>query len=127
MFISIYFLSFQIYPENPQQLELITSQATRAGFGGGVVVDYPNSTKAKKIFLCLFCGITAPSLPQGLGTENRSEQVAYTHRRMKNARVNKSVKNSRDWIIEKKERFRRQGKQVRKDTKYTGRKRKTKF
>lgn len=30
------------------QLELITTQAIRAGFTGGVVVDYPNSAKAKK-------------------------------------------------------------------------------
>ena len=29
-------------------MELITHQAMRAGFTGGVVVDYPNSTKAKK-------------------------------------------------------------------------------
>lgn len=39
---------FQFYPENPAQMELITQQAMRAGFTGGVVVDYPNSTKAKK-------------------------------------------------------------------------------
>ena len=32
-------------------------QATRAGFSGGVVVDYPNSAKAKKYYLCLFAGI----------------------------------------------------------------------
>lgn len=30
------------------QLELITVQATKAGFTGGVVVDFPNSAKAKK-------------------------------------------------------------------------------
>uniref|UniRef100_A0A8C4M8Y0 18S rRNA (guanine-N(7))-methyltransferase n=1 Tax=Equus asinus TaxID=9793 RepID=A0A8C4M8Y0_EQUAS len=46
----------QLYPENSEQLELITTQATRAGFTGGVVVDYPNSTKAKKFYLCLFSG-----------------------------------------------------------------------
>ena len=39
---------FQFYPENPEQMELITRQAMRAGFTGGVVVDYPNSTKARK-------------------------------------------------------------------------------
>ena len=39
---------FQFYPENPAQMELITQQAMKAGFTGGVVVDYPNSTKAKK-------------------------------------------------------------------------------
>ncbi|RMX49859.1 hypothetical protein pdam_00018386 [Pocillopora damicornis] len=39
---------FQFYPENPQQVELITTQAMKAGFTGGLVVDYPNSTRAKK-------------------------------------------------------------------------------
>jgi 18S rRNA (guanine1575-N7)-methyltransferase len=39
---------FQFYPENPQQMELITSSAMKCGFGGGLVVDYPHSTKAKK-------------------------------------------------------------------------------
>ena len=39
---------FQFYPENPKQIEMITSQAMKAGFTGGLVVDYPNSTKAKK-------------------------------------------------------------------------------
>ncbi|XP_049555691.1 probable 18S rRNA (guanine-N(7))-methyltransferase isoform X3 [Orcinus orca] len=38
----------QLYPENSEQLELITTQATRAGFTGGVLVDYPNSARAKK-------------------------------------------------------------------------------
>lgn len=36
---------------------------------------------------------------------------------------NKSLKNSRNWIMEKKERRRKQGKKVREDSKYTGRKR----
>ena len=30
------------------QVELITQQSMRAGFTGGLVVDFPNSTKAKK-------------------------------------------------------------------------------
>ncbi|MEE6522757.1 hypothetical protein FKM82_021378 [Ascaphus truei] len=38
----------QLYPENAEQLELVTAQAMRAGFTGGMVVDYPNSAKAKK-------------------------------------------------------------------------------
>ena len=48
-------------------MELITQQAMKAGFTGGILVDYPNSTKAKKfvihitycfvtvIFLCIGC------------------------------------------------------------------------
>ena len=47
----------QLYPETPDQMELIMYQATRAGFTGGVVVDYPNSAKAKKYYLCLFAGV----------------------------------------------------------------------
>ena len=35
------------------QMELITQQAMRAGFTGGVLVDYPNSTKAKKYEMLL--------------------------------------------------------------------------
>ncbi|KAM3855146.1 18S rRNA (guanine-N(7))-methyltransferase isoform 2-T2 [Vipera latastei] len=120
----------QLYPENSQQLELITSQAMKAGFTGGMVVDYPNSTKAKKFFLCLFAGIT-DVLPKGLGTECSEEETTeakFTNERIRfrNAK-GKSVKKSRDWVLEKKERRRRQGKSVRADTKYTGRKRKPHF
>lgn len=39
---------FQFYPDSPQQVEMVTAAALKSGFGGGVVVDYPNSTKAKK-------------------------------------------------------------------------------
>ena len=39
---------FQFYPENPDQMQLVTTYAMKAGFGGGVVVDFPNSSKAKK-------------------------------------------------------------------------------
>ena len=36
-------------------MELITQQAMKAGFTGGVVIDYPNSTKAKKLASCVLC------------------------------------------------------------------------
>ncbi|KAF1658794.1 putative 18S rRNA (guanine-N(7))-methyltransferase, partial [Aptenodytes patagonicus] len=121
----------QLYPENSEQLELITAQAMRAGFTGGMVVDYPNSAKAKKFFLCLFVGASG-TLPKGLGTERadgeETHQAKFTNERtrFRNAK-GKSVKKSRDWILEKKERRRRQGKEVRADTKYTGRKRRPHF
>ena len=115
---------FQFYPENPKQVELITSQAMASGFTGGLVVDYPNSTKAKKFFLVLMTGGNLESMPKGLGTEEESNQIRNenTRQRIKNAR-GKSLKKSKDWILEKKERRRKQGKEVRPDTKYTGRKR----
>ena len=43
----------QFYPENPEQAVLIAQCASRVGFAGGVVIDYPNSSKAKKYYLCL--------------------------------------------------------------------------
>uniref|UniRef100_A0A8C2UX74 18S rRNA (guanine-N(7))-methyltransferase n=1 Tax=Chinchilla lanigera TaxID=34839 RepID=A0A8C2UX74_CHILA len=116
----------QLYPENPEQLELITTQATRAGFTGGVVVDYPNSAKAKKFYLCLFSGPSAP-LPKGLSeSENREEatESTFTKDRALHRLVRRGVvKKSREWVLEKKARRRRQGKEVRPDTQYTGRKR----
>eukprot|EP00906_Rhabdomonas_costata_P027418 RCo038943 len=47
---------FQFYPENKAQLDLIVRQSERAGFTGGLVVDFPHSTRAKKYFLVLFAG-----------------------------------------------------------------------
>ena len=52
----------------------------KSGFFGGVVVDYPNSTKAKKFFLVLMTGGNMP-LPKALGTEGDSNSVAYSKKR----------------------------------------------
>jgi 18S rRNA (guanine1575-N7)-methyltransferase len=35
---------------------MITTAAMRCGFGGGVIVDYPNSSKAKKLYLVISAG-----------------------------------------------------------------------
>ncbi|KAK2577256.1 hypothetical protein KPH14_003397 [Odynerus spinipes] len=113
----------QFYPENNEQVELVMMQATKAGFFGGIVVDFPNSTKAKKFFLVLMTGGPA-ALPEALGTNEENSTISYTSKRdyIKKAR-GKPLKKSRDWITEKKERRRKQGKQVRADSKYTGRRR----
>ncbi|XP_024882212.1 probable 18S rRNA (guanine-N(7))-methyltransferase [Temnothorax curvispinosus] len=70
----------QFYPENGEQVELITAQATKAGFYGGVVVDFPNTAKAKKMFLVLMTGGAAP-LPKALGVENEDRQTVANSRR----------------------------------------------
>lgn len=120
----------QLYPENSEQLELITTQATRAGFTGGVVVDFPNSAKAKKFYLCLFSG-PSTSLPKGLTESQDADQASesmFTSERAPHKKARRDlVKKSREWVLEKKERRRRQGKEVRPDTQYTGRKRKPRF
>lgn len=119
---------FQFYPENSTQIELVMAQATKAGFYGGMVVDYPNSTKAKKFFLVLMTGGPA-ALPKALGEETGGmDSVSYTARREQLKKMRgKSVKNLKDWITEKKERRRRQGRTVREDSKYTARRRCGKF
>lgn len=119
---------FQFYPNNSEEIEMITTQAMKAGFYGGLVVDFPNSTKAKKYFLVLMTG-GAVQLPKALGTgdEENTNRIAYTKRRemAKQARQSrgKPTKGSKDWIMKKKERRRQQGKDVRNDSKYTARKR----
>ncbi|XP_062946633.1 probable 18S rRNA (guanine-N(7))-methyltransferase [Cynocephalus volans] len=120
----------QLYPENSEQLEFITTQATKAGFTGGVVVDYPNSAKAKKFYLCLFSG-PSTSIPMGLNEDEDGEEAResmFTNRRVPYRIARQGlVRKSREWVLEKKERRRRQGKEVRPDTQYTGRKRKPRF
>ncbi|XP_053207232.1 probable 18S rRNA (guanine-N(7))-methyltransferase [Panonychus citri] len=125
---------FQFYPEDDKQVDLITTQAMKAGFTGGLLVDYPNSTKAKKVYLVLFTGGDNPVMPKPLMNEhemssnNGPSEVSNINRRMKQKPVRgKPPKKSREWILAKKERRRRQGKDVREDTKYTGRKRSGRF
>ncbi len=43
----------QIYPDGKEQLDMITKAAMKSGFQGHLVVDFPNSSKAKKIYLVL--------------------------------------------------------------------------
>jgi len=125
---------FQFYPDNPQQLDLITTAALENGFTGGLVVDYPHSAKAKKYYLFLQAGYTPESLaeamstmPQGKTEEDQledDEQISNFKKRsdIKKDRKNKHV-NKKDWIQKKKDRQKRQGKETREDSKYSGRKR----
>ncbi|KAG2041628.1 S-adenosyl-L-methionine-dependent methyltransferase [Suillus americanus] len=124
---------FQFYPTSDDQIQLITSIAQKAGFGGGVVVDYPNSKKARKVFLCLFVGGggTQQQIPKGVEGED-DEQIRFERRREKERKRDVSGKRKnmkdRDWILKKKELYRQRGKEgVPRDSKFTGRKRKPVF
>merc|ERR1719453_1432710 len=116
----------QFYPETPGQVETITSAAMRCGFGGGLVVDYPHSTKAKKYFLVIYAGYVGnkvPQMPKGL--EDEQEQVNVTQRDGKRRKTGKdSHVSGKAQTVQMKERQRRQGREVCADSKYTGRKRK---
>lgn len=130
----------QLYPETPAQMEQITHAAMGSGFTGGVVVDYPNSAKAKKYYLVLFAGGSG-SIPQALGTDSRNQQrgpptsADFENKRAKHgggrvkkrSRTDQPTTKSKDWIEKKKDRQRKQGKDVRPDSKFSGRKRSSKF
>lgn len=135
---------FQFYPANDSQIELITSSALRAGFAGGLVVDYPHSSSAKKYFLTLFAGpptaFVAPSArmaPQdavkgGAGGGSGAPRVFEGSRRRpakKGAgKVRKgNMVKSKAWIAKKKTAQRAAGKDVREDSRYTGRRRRYGF
>lgn len=118
--------ALQLYPENPEQLEMMTTAALRCGFSGGLVVDFPNSTKAKKYYLCLIAGVDpGAALPKALGTAVAA--AAAEKKRVQAAAAARSTKKSKSWILAKQDRQRRQGKDVRHSSKYTGRKRKDQF
>lgn len=133
---------FQVYPESVAQRELILSFAMRAGFAGGVVVDFPHSTKSRKEYLVLTCG--PPSLttatPKAIGAdeescsedetsedeENETVCISDRHRPRKKQKITKKGKG-REWVLRKKEQMRKRGNVVPPNTKYTARKRKARF
>ncbi|KAL1947849.1 hypothetical protein VTO73DRAFT_13573 [Trametes versicolor] len=129
---------FQFYPTSDDQVQLITSIAQKAGFGGGVVVDFPNSKKARKVFLCLYVGGGGgqQQVPKGLEGEEVVEEddgrALFEKRRERLRSREKGGKRKgikdKDWILKKKELYRKRGKEgVPRDSQYTGRKRKAVF
>jgi len=123
----------QFYPDSPEQMELLTSSAMRAGFTGGVLIDYPNSTKAKKYFLVLFAGIIfGQEMPKPLGVEEEEKTtVTFIDKRKTVGSGKKKDRKlqfkSKEWITNKKERRKKLGLNTARESKYTGRKRKDKF
>ncbi|KAF4732493.1 Williams Beuren syndrome chromosome region 22 protein, partial [Perkinsus olseni] len=120
----------QFYPESGEQVEMITSAAMRSGFGGGLVVDFPHSSKAKKHFLVLYAGFNG-AVPQGLTGTAGGDALAEGGSAVRNAgRMNakrglrrrdqihegRAAVKSRSWIQEKKDRYRSQGRDVKHDS-----------
>ena len=127
-------------PQDAEQLQLITASAMRGGFGGGLVVDYPHSTKAKKYFLVLLAGPPDPefAMPSALGEDGQSvaggssgparrgairEETRQRPKKRAKKGAGKIEKKGKAWVMQKKETQRRQGKEVRLDSKYTARRR----
>jgi 18S rRNA (guanine1575-N7)-methyltransferase len=123
----------QVYPESTEQASMMTSAAMRAGFSGGLVVDFPHSTRAKKYFLVLMVGGSAGALPAARGLEGEEGEgggeVRNAERRSrKRGGGAPGGDTRRDYIARKKTQQRGRGAaDVRPDTKYSGRKRKDRF
>lgn len=132
----------QIYPETPAQMTMITTAAMRCGFSGGLVVDYPNSTKARKYFLCLFAGSPNVNidLPKALESSGEVDDdhgedeeklpirntvlfTSATKEKASRKSTGRQGVKHRDWVLAKKDRRRRQGKATAPDSKYAGRRR----
>jgi hypothetical protein len=116
-------LYFSFIWKTDDQITLITFMARKAGFGGGVVVDYPNSEKARKVFLCLMVGsgkyafnasnlgdgmeVNEQGLPKGLdGEEDPPEQksIVFERRRAREKSHDKKGKKKgvdMTWILKK--------------------------
>ena len=66
---------------------MLTTAAMRAGFSGGLVVDFPHSTRAKKHFLVLIVGSPqAVPAPRGLEGEE-GEEIAVSQRHSKQRKL----------------------------------------
>ena len=125
--------AFQFYPANPEQINMITKAALENGFTGWVVVDFPHSTKKKKYYLFLQAGFTKESIedvmkaiPKNEVEEDEKDEkvdVIKERRKLKRQKYHESRYKSKEWILKKKSRQRKQGKDVRPDTKFTGRRR----
>lgn len=76
-----------------------------------MVVDYPNSKKARKVFLCLFVGGGGQTeVPRGLdgvvAGEEGGKKAVFERRREKEKRRSKGKRKdikAKDWILKKKE------------------------
>lgn len=138
----------QMYPENSIQAQMITTAAMRAGFSGGLVVDFPNSAKAKKYYLVLMVGQSAENVETRAltGEETRpatSHSVSmvssqYGRKGSKGRKhkvtgpTNLSARHpeskGKAWVHKKKASMRKKGVlNVPNDSRYTGRKRKAHF
>eukprot|EP00210_Caulerpa_lentillifera_P001320 g1270.t1 len=117
----------QIYPRDSYQSEMLTKAAVEAGFSGGLVVDYPHSTRARKTYLVLMTSPGEMPEPEGLNGQPSTEVKVNTRQSERKKKGSKIFKR-KDWVVKKKERMRLKGyERIPEDSKFTGRKRKPKF
>jgi len=125
--------AIQFYPENEEQLEMISNAAIKSGFAGGLYVDFPNSASARKYYLILSTavegklGIVRREGKNEVEDDGKCQKLSRRIKKEGKIKKGKFDYKSKFWIYHKKERQRKQGKEVRIDSKYTGRKRRIYF
>lgn len=93
-----------------------------AGFGGGLIIDDPESKRNKKYYLVLTAGVSERTVNlQG------AEMDAPEAKRKMNKKMMKKLETRKDFISRKKDIMRRRGKVVANDSKFTARKRRPRF
>eukprot|EP00878_Enallax_costatus_P025051 GHUV01026772.1.p2 GENE.GHUV01026772.1~~GHUV01026772.1.p2 ORF type:complete len:122 (+),score=26.86 GHUV01026772.1:612-977(+) len=119
---------------------MMVAAAMKVGFSGGLVVDYPHSTRAKKFFLVLMVGPSSyvPQAKTGEESDSDAEmdvdmgEVRVEGRQRKRHGKHKQTGSdaqlkTKGWILKKKAQMRTKGYlSIPVDSKYTGRKRKQK-
>lgn len=114
----------QFYPKNDVQTENIMGAAKVAGFGGGLVIDDPESKRHKKYYLVLTAGMADRQINlSGAEMDAPAEQQTKGLSRKRK----KAMESKKDFINRKKEIMRKRGRKVAEDSKFTGRKRRPRF
>lgn len=124
----------QFYPKNKIQRDMISSAAVKAGFGAGILEDDPETKNAKLYLVLTVGGGNLGERASGgdiTGVVKGMEDVDVMDARRQHAdrkrRDKVDKKGSKGWIMKKKDQMERQGKVVKANSKYTGRRRRTAF
>lgn len=111
----------QFYPMNDRQTQTILEAAKIAGFGGGLIIDDPESKRHKKYYLVLTAGQSDRAINLAGAEMDVEEKTKMTRKKRKH------MESKKEFIARKKETMRRQGKKVALDSKFTARKRRPRF
>lgn len=81
---------FQFYPEKASDCELISETAMKAGFSGGIVIDNPNSKKARKFYLVVNAGVNYKRMREKRKSAQSSVKGAKTVKRRDGGMIKKA-------------------------------------
>ncbi|KAI5970283.1 BUD23 [Candida margitis] len=113
----------QFYPMNDSQTESIMGAAKLAGFGGGLIIDDPESKRHKKYYLVLTAGLAERNINlTGAEMDAPDEKSSKLNRKKR-----KLMETRKEFINRKKETMRKRGRIVAEDSKFTARKRRPRF